>query len=82
MRTTVNIDDHLLGLAKTAAARTHRPLGAVIEDGLRVLLSPRRGEPEAPKAPELPVDGGSGFVAGVDLENKDQLADILGDNSC
>lgn len=82
MRTTVNIDDHLLGLAKTAAARTHRSLGAVIEDGLRVLLTPRRGEPDVLEGPALPVDGGSGFVAGVDLENKDQLAELLGDNSC
>ena len=39
MRTTVTINDELLAGAKDLALRSVRTLGAVVEDGLRVLLS-------------------------------------------
>jgi Arc/MetJ family transcription regulator len=38
MRTTVNIDEHLLAEAKAEAARTKRSLGDVVDDALWVLL--------------------------------------------
>lgn len=74
MRTTVTIDDGLLRRAKEQAARTGRTLGAVIDDALRVLLADR---PRVGRRVELPSDGGSGLRPGVDLENKDALADLL-----
>lgn len=74
MRTTVNIDDALLQAARERAARSHRSLGDVVDDALRVLLAER---PDERRAVELPTYGGSGLQPGVDLEDKDALAELL-----
>ena len=80
MRTTLNIDEELLAEAKVLAARTHRSIGAVVDDALRAMLN-RPGEPDLPSSRvSLDTDGGSGLQPGVDLEDKDALAEILGDN--
>ncbi len=76
VRTTVNINDGLLQRAKELAVRTGRPLGEVVDDGLRLLLhtmddSSRRGPVE------LPTYGGSGLQPGVDLDDKEALSDLL-----
>lgn len=74
MRTTVNIDDELLRRARERAAQTGRSLGDVVDDALRVLLAervPERG------AVELPRFGGSGLRPGIDLEDKEALAELL-----
>ena len=39
MKTTLNIQDELLSRAKRHARRTGRPLRAVVEEGLRQVLS-------------------------------------------
>lgn len=79
MRTTLTIDDHLLSEAKAVAARTHRTIGSVFEDALRQMLA-RTDDPRSPTgAVSLPSDGGSGLQPGVDLENKDQIAQLVGD---
>ena len=79
MRTTLTIDDHLLSEAKAVAALTHRSIGSVFEDALRQMLA-RADEPRyATGAVSLPTDGGSGLQPGVDLENRDQIAELLGD---
>ena len=79
MRTTLTIDDHLLSEAKAVAARTHRTIGSVFEDALRQMLA-RADDPRSPTgAVYLPSDGGSGLQSGVDLENKDQIAQLVGD---
>ena len=75
MRTTVNIDDELLARARALAALTRRPLGAVVDDALRVLLT-ERDERRAAVVP-LPTFGGSGLRPGVDLEDKESLAALL-----
>jgi len=80
MRTTVNIDDHLLAEAKVAAARGHRSLGDVIDDALRVALTPRHPSEPSRRAVELPVDGNGGLQPGVDLENGASLAAALEDD--
>jgi hypothetical protein len=78
VRTTVNIDDGLLGRAREVAVRTGRSLGDVVDDALRVLLIERH---EAERgAVDLPTSGGSGLQPGVDLEDKEALAELLGDN--
>lgn len=80
MRTTVNIDDHLLAEAKILAAQTSRSLGSVVEDGLRALL--HRDEPElGTRSFRLPTHGGGGLAPGVDLEDKDAIAELNGDNA-
>lgn len=79
MRTTVSIDDALLAEAKAVATRMRRPLGAVIDDALRVLLLSATPTGTA-TAVRLPTDGGSGLQPGVDLENREQLAELLGEN--
>lgn len=78
MRTTVSIDDELLRRARVLAVESRRSLGAVVDDALRVLLAPRAAELGEPDV-EFPIFGGSGLRPGVDLEDKDALARILGD---
>ena len=80
MRTTLTIDDHLLSEAKAIAAHSHRSIGSVFEDALRQMLA-RADDPRSIiGAVSLPTDGGSGLQPGVDLENKEQIAELLGDN--
>lgn len=76
MRTTVNIDDALLGRARELAARSRRSLGDVVDDALRVHFALTSGE-RASDAIDLPVFGGSGLRPGVDLEDKESLSDLL-----
>lgn len=75
MRTTVNINDDLLRRAKEIALRSGRPLGAIVDDALTVLMA--RDEGTRRSKVRLPTDGGSGLMPGVDLEDKDALAAIL-----
>ena len=80
MRTTVNIDDHLLAEAKILAARTSRSLGSVVEDALRAMLwrdADERGHGEF----RLATHGSGGLQAGIDLNDKEALAEIVGDNA-
>ncbi|RNI21613.1 type II toxin-antitoxin system VapB family antitoxin [Flexivirga caeni] len=76
MRTTVTIDDQLLAEAKMAAARDGRSLGSVVDDALRVLL---RGRAQSPDQVDwtFPTSGAGGLQPGVDLNDKDALADLL-----
>jgi hypothetical protein len=80
MRTTVNIDDGLLAEAKVLAAKTSRSLGAVLDDALRVLLRRDADEPGRDRF-RLPTHGTGGLRAGVDLDDKEALAEVLGDNA-
>lgn len=79
MRTTVNIDEHLLQEAKQMAARSQRSLGDVVDDALRVLLHDRPAP--ATERVRVPVFGASGLCPGVDLENKEALAELLDEPS-
>jgi plasmid stability protein len=80
VRTTVNIDDALLAEAKIVAARTSRSLGSVVEDALREMLSRVADESRAPEF-RLPTHGSGGLRPGVDLDDKEALAELLGDNA-
>jgi Arc/MetJ family transcription regulator len=81
MRTTVNIDDHLLAEAKVLAARTSRSLGAVLDDALRVMLHRRDGSSAVHQEFRLPTLGTGELQPGVDLEDKEALAELMGDNA-
>ena len=82
MRTTVNIDDRLLAEAKFMAARQHRTIGSILEDALRRLID----EESTPAGRHRDfvlhtfVPGEPGLFPGVDLEDKELLAEVLGDN--
>lgn len=81
MRTTVNIDERLLAEAKLIAARTHRTIGSVLEDALRKLIDEQSTRPsgERYELPRFDYDP-PGLRPGVDLENKEQMADLLGND--
>ena len=76
MRTTVNLDDQLLGDAKLLARQTGRTLTAVIEDALRERLA-RRHASAACGITRLPTVTGDGLLPGVDLDNSADLRDLL-----
>ena len=68
-----------LAEAKVLAARTHRPLGSIVDDALRVLFqqggSQRAGQPWT-----FPTSGAGGVQPGVNLEDREALTELLGDN--
>lgn len=80
MRTTVNIEDGLLAEAKVLAARTSRSLGSVVEDALRAMLR-RDADERAHSDFRLPTHGRGGLQTGVDLDDKEALAELMGDNA-
>jgi hypothetical protein len=76
MRTTITIDEHLLGEAKLMAARTHRTLTSVVEDALREALA-RRREPDQEVPVELPTFEGQGLQTGIDLDDTAALLAVM-----
>jgi hypothetical protein len=71
MRTTLEIQDALLRLAKRRAADEDRTLTAVIEDALRQYLTP---PPKAAKKFRLELLTKKGrLLPGVDLADRDSL---------
>jgi hypothetical protein len=78
MRTTLNLDDHLLISAKHRAMEEKIPLSQVIENALREALA----KPRTKKAPvRLITAAGPGVKPGVDLDNGRSLLDIMDDPS-
>jgi hypothetical protein len=77
MRTTIRLDDDLLGEAKQLAARRGTTFTALVEDALRELLA--RPPAQATRDPaDLPVfTGGSGFQPGVDLDDSAALLELM-----
>jgi plasmid stability protein len=75
VRTTIRLDDALYRAVKARAAAQGRTVAAVIEDALRLALAAPSGPPPAPR--ELPVFGGSGTVAGVDLSSNAAVLDAM-----
>jgi len=74
----VNIDEHLLAEAKIRAARGHQSLGEVIDDALRLRFAAvDRPQERVP----LPTFGEPGERMLVDLEDRDAIAEMLGDNA-
>ena len=81
MRTTVAINDELLRELKTLAAREDRTIGSVLEDAIRQLLDRPHTTGGRPVvlptfSPKIP-----GLRPGVDLEDREAMAELLGDNS-
>lgn len=81
MRTTVTINDELLAEVKVIAARQHRTIGSVMEEALMRLVEEEKGRPTEYERYRLPDFGfTSGLLPGVDLHDKEQAAELLGDN--
>jgi plasmid stability protein len=78
MRTTVNIEEHLLAEAKVRAARTHRSLGDIIDEALRQRFAVTDHPSERRS---LPTFGAPGERVLVDLDDRDAVAEFLGDNT-
>ena len=74
MRTTINIDEYILALAKREAAIQKKSLGKVVEDALRTIFSSRTDK-------SLPINlvtgGGAGVKPGVDLDDSRSLLEIM-----
>jgi len=76
MRTTLNLDDQLLNLAKHRAIEQGVSLSEVIENAMRQSFFKRSVER---KAVRLKTSAGSGVKPGVDLDNGGSLLDIMED---
>ena len=75
MRTTINISEQVYREAKARAAQTSQTVSQVIEDAVREALRPKPSGRDSVAA--LPVFGGSGVLAGVDLANRAALLDAM-----
>jgi hypothetical protein len=73
MKTTLNIDEHVMKRLREEAARRGTTMSELVEAGLRLVLEP---SPPYPKdLPPLPRwDGG---MTRVDLSNRDALLDWM-----
>jgi hypothetical protein len=76
MRTTISLDDELLGEAKERAARAGRTLSQVVEDALRESFL--RHDQAIRKPVKLPLSTSRGGPRpGVDLNNNAALLDLM-----
>lgn len=74
MRTTLNIDDQILLLAKHQAIEQDVTLGRVVENALRENLSKKEEKTE--KIHLITVKG-AGVKPGIDLQHSSSLLDIM-----
>jgi chemotaxis methyl-accepting protein methylase len=74
MRTTIDIDEHLLLYAKQKAAENHGTLKNIMEDALREYFSRHATHHNVIK---LETFQGVGLKPGVDLNNSQSLNDIM-----
>jgi hypothetical protein len=75
MRTTINLDDHLLADLKQHAAKTGKTMTSIIEDAIRRALVPEKPGPR--KKIRLTTVGGKGVRPGVDLDDSASLLDFM-----
>jgi metal-responsive CopG/Arc/MetJ family transcriptional regulator len=76
MRTTIQLDEHLLARIREVAAKSGRTMTAVIEDALRQSLESNK--PRRRKEPvRLTTVKGKGLRPGVDLDDSASLLDLM-----
>lgn len=74
MRTTVNIDEHLLARAKDEARLKNQTLGEYLEEAIRLKFS----QPKRKKGPPIPVfDGEGGLRPGIDPSSNRSLFEAM-----
>lgn len=77
MRTTIRLDEGLLRQVKAEAARRGETVTALIERGLRLILSGSHQTPRRARV-KLPVSRARGGTrAGIDLNDSSRLLDHL-----
>jgi hypothetical protein len=76
MRTTVNIDDHLLMKAKKIAVSSNSTLSSLVETALKEMLNRRSPTPKKKKI-KLVTYRGRGLRHGVDLDDSAALLDLM-----
>ncbi len=76
MRTTINVDDQLLKLAKAQAAASGVTLARLIEDALRESLSRRENVGSRGRVRLITMKG-TGTRPGIDLDNSPSLLEIM-----
>ena len=75
MRTTINLNDHLLADLKKRAAESGRTMTAIIEDALRQAVAPSKAAVR--RKVRLTTVGGKGVRPGVDLDDSAALLDLM-----
>lgn len=76
MRTTVDLNDEVLRQAKKRAADEGRPLRAIVEDALRILLQTPRPGGSARYRLEWHTEKGR-LQPGVRLDDRQSLFDLM-----
>lgn len=76
MRTTINLDEHLLREAKQLAAAKGQTLSEVIEEALRAKLAQRHAL-QARERVSLPSFKGQGVRPGIDLKDWASVLDAM-----
>jgi hypothetical protein len=76
MRTTVDIDEHLLREAKKTAAARGVTLASVIEDSLREAFA-RRPSASERRPIKFHTVAGTGTFPGVDISNSAELLELM-----
>lgn len=71
MRTTLNLDDKLMRIVKSRAAKTGRTVSSMIETALRDLLAKEKQAKDSTRLRWTVVSGG--VQPGVDLNDRDSL---------
>ena len=75
MRTTINLDDHLLKDLKEFAAKTGRTMTSIIEDAIRQAILPQKSASR--KRIRLTVVDGKGPRPGVDVDDSASLLALM-----
>ena len=75
MKTTLELPDELLIEAKKLAAEQRRPLKALIEDGLRMVLRKPEARKRSKQVRLITVKGG--LPADLDLSNRESMHEWL-----
>jgi hypothetical protein len=78
VRTTISIDDEVLGAAKRRAADEDRSLGELVTEALRERLA-RRPPTDCDRYEPVTWRGG-GTLPGVDLTNNAAVRDLMDDD--
>lgn len=76
MRTTVRLDENLIGEVKRLAAEERTTLTAVLEEALREMLARRKQQHYRPRV-SLPTFSGRGLQPGVNLDDSTALLDLM-----
>ena len=81
MKTTLDLDDRLIGDARALAVRQRTTLTRLVEEGLRLRLR-ATAEPVEPQRVSLPVfHGRGGLAAGVDPSSNKALFKAVNENA-